>query len=148
MSQIRPRLWIIICASNTMKHGTFSLFSPCMPVLRPILVIMTRCRSSTRLSRVYGLFLVRMNHSADIGNTGRQPTPPDFILGYQQSKLRYWNQSQVLDVAQRFHDEQVNVSLIVVGKLNNAQTFIQSLTKINQISSPGSSKEIGMSFSP
>ncbi|KAJ7811551.1 glycoside hydrolase family 31 protein [Mycena olivaceomarginata] len=46
--------------------------------------------------------------------TGRQPTPPDFILGYQQSKLRYWNQSQVLDVAQRFHDEQVNVSLIVV----------------------------------
>ncbi|KAH8116551.1 glycoside hydrolase family 31 protein [Phellopilus nigrolimitatus] len=46
--------------------------------------------------------------------TGRQPTPPDFILGYQQSKLRYWNQSQVLDVAQRFHDEQVNVSLIIV----------------------------------
>ncbi|KAJ7213434.1 glycoside hydrolase family 31 protein [Mycena pura] len=46
--------------------------------------------------------------------TGRQPTPPDFILGYQQSKLRYWNQSQVLDVAQMFHDEKVNVSLIVV----------------------------------
>jgi hypothetical protein len=47
---------------------------------------------------------------------GRQPTPPDFLLGYQQSKLRYWNQSQVIDIAQRFHDEQVNVSLIVVGK--------------------------------
>ncbi|KAL5492091.1 hypothetical protein ACEPAI_3538 [Sanghuangporus weigelae] len=46
--------------------------------------------------------------------TGRQPMPPDFILGYQQSKLRYWNETQVLDVAQRFHDEQVNVSLIVV----------------------------------
>ncbi|KAJ7860899.1 glycoside hydrolase family 31 protein [Mycena leptocephala] len=46
--------------------------------------------------------------------TGRQPTPPDFILGYQQSKLRYWNQSQVIDIAQMFHDEQVNVSLIVV----------------------------------
>ncbi|EJD07261.1 glycoside hydrolase family 31 protein [Fomitiporia mediterranea MF3/22] len=46
--------------------------------------------------------------------TGRQPTPPDFILGYQQSKLRYWNETQVLDVAQMFHDEQVNVSLIVV----------------------------------
>lgn len=89
-----------------------------------------------------------MNHSADIRNTGRQPTPPDFILGYQQSKLRYWNQSQVLDVAQRFHDEQVNVSLIVVGKLNKVQTFVQSLTKINQISSPGSSKEIGASFFP
>ncbi|KAF4576252.1 hypothetical protein EYR36_004229 [Pleurotus pulmonarius] len=48
------------------------------------------------------------------GVTGRQPTPPDFLLGYQQSKLRYFNESQVLDVAQRFHDEQVNVSLIVV----------------------------------
>ncbi|KAI0078069.1 glycoside hydrolase family 31 protein [Panus rudis PR-1116 ss-1] len=46
--------------------------------------------------------------------TGRQPTPPDFILGYQQSKLRYYNQTQILDLAQRFHDEQVNVSLIVV----------------------------------
>ena len=47
---------------------------------------------------------------------GRQPTPPEWALGYQQSKLRYWNQSQVLDVAQRFHDENVNVSLIVVGR--------------------------------
>ncbi|KAE9402747.1 glycoside hydrolase family 31 protein [Gymnopus androsaceus JB14] len=46
--------------------------------------------------------------------TGRQPTPPDFILGYQQSKLRYFNQTQILDLAQRFHDEEVNVSLIVV----------------------------------
>ncbi|KAF5367115.1 hypothetical protein D9758_003859 [Tetrapyrgos nigripes] len=48
------------------------------------------------------------------GITGRQPMPPDFIFGYQQSKLRYWNQTQVLDIAQRFHDEQVNVSLIVI----------------------------------
>ncbi|KAK7047629.1 hypothetical protein VNI00_006397 [Paramarasmius palmivorus] len=46
--------------------------------------------------------------------TGRQPTPPDFMLGYQQSKLRYYNQTQIEDLAQRFHDEQVNVSLIVV----------------------------------
>ncbi|KAK7682845.1 hypothetical protein QCA50_014230 [Cerrena zonata] len=46
--------------------------------------------------------------------TGRQPTPPDFILGYQQSKLRYFNETQILNLAQRFHDEQVNVSLIVV----------------------------------
>ncbi|EEB95608.1 hypothetical protein MPER_05390, partial [Moniliophthora perniciosa FA553] len=36
------------------------------------------------------------------------------MLGYQQSKVRYYNQTQVEDVAQRFHDEQVNVSLIVV----------------------------------
>ncbi|KAF8868633.1 glycoside hydrolase family 31 protein [Infundibulicybe gibba] len=48
------------------------------------------------------------------GVTGRQPTPPDFMLGYQQSKLRYFNQTQVMDIAQRFHDEKVNVSLIVV----------------------------------
>ncbi|KAA1474565.1 glycoside hydrolase family 31 protein [Dentipellis sp. KUC8613] len=46
--------------------------------------------------------------------TGRQPTPPDFILGYQQSKLRYYNQSQVLDVAQRFHDENISLALLVV----------------------------------
>ncbi|THV05612.1 glycoside hydrolase family 31 protein [Dendrothele bispora CBS 962.96] len=52
------------------------------------------------------------------GVTGRQPIPPDFILGYQQSKLRYWNQSQVVDVAQRFHDEQVNVSMIVIDFFN------------------------------
>ncbi|KIJ64688.1 glycoside hydrolase family 31 protein [Hydnomerulius pinastri MD-312] len=50
--------------------------------------------------------------------TGRQPTPPDFILGFQQSKLRYWNQTQVIDLAQRFHDEQVNVSMIVVDFFN------------------------------
>ncbi|KAH0831227.1 hypothetical protein J3R83DRAFT_13808 [Lanmaoa asiatica] len=52
------------------------------------------------------------------GVTGRQPTPPDFALGYQQSKLRYWNQTQFMDLAQRFHDEQVNVSLIVVDFFN------------------------------
>jgi len=46
--------------------------------------------------------------------TGRQPTPPDFILGYQQSKLRYYNQTQITTLAQRFYDEQVPVSLIVV----------------------------------
>ncbi|TFY64580.1 hypothetical protein EVG20_g5893 [Dentipellis fragilis] len=46
--------------------------------------------------------------------TGRQPTPPDFILGYQQSKLRYYNQSQVLDVAQRFHDENISLAMLVV----------------------------------
>jgi hypothetical protein len=48
-------------------------------------------------------------------SAGRQPTPPEFMLGYQQSKLRYYNQTQVLNLAQRFHDEKVKVSLIVVG---------------------------------
>ncbi|TFY80519.1 hypothetical protein EWM64_g3490 [Hericium alpestre] len=46
--------------------------------------------------------------------TGRQPTPPDFLIGYQQSKLRYFNQTHVLDVAQRFHDEGINLALLVV----------------------------------
>ncbi|KAL0576421.1 hypothetical protein V5O48_005557 [Marasmius crinis-equi] len=46
--------------------------------------------------------------------TGRQPLPPDWSFGYQQSKLRYYNQTQVEDLAQRFHDEKVNVSLIVI----------------------------------
>ncbi|KIY66206.1 glycoside hydrolase family 31 protein, partial [Cylindrobasidium torrendii FP15055 ss-10] len=46
--------------------------------------------------------------------TGRQPTPPEFLLGYQQSKLRYHDQKQVLEVAQRFHDEQIPLSLLVV----------------------------------
>ncbi|TFK52912.1 glycoside hydrolase family 31 protein [Heliocybe sulcata] len=50
--------------------------------------------------------------------TGRQPVPPEWILGYQQSKLRYYNQTQVIDLAQRFHDEQVNVSMIVVDFFN------------------------------
>ncbi|KAL0069350.1 hypothetical protein AAF712_003715 [Marasmius tenuissimus] len=50
--------------------------------------------------------------------TGRQPLPPDWSLGYQQSKLRYYNQTQVEDLAQRFHDEQVNVSLIVIGNFH------------------------------
>ncbi|EKM78298.1 hypothetical protein AGABI1DRAFT_121418 [Agaricus bisporus var. burnettii JB137-S8] len=48
------------------------------------------------------------------GVTGRQPTPPDFSLGFQQSKLRYYNQTQIIDLAQRFHDEQVPISLIVI----------------------------------
>jgi hypothetical protein len=38
---------------------------------------------------------------------GRQPTPPDFILGFQQSKLRYWNQSQIVALAERFAEEDV-----------------------------------------
>ncbi|EGO01163.1 glycoside hydrolase family 31 protein [Serpula lacrymans var. lacrymans S7.3] len=50
--------------------------------------------------------------------TGRQPTPPTFTHGYQQSKLRYFNQTQVEDLAQEFHDRQINVSLIVIDFFN------------------------------
>ena len=41
--------------------------------------------------------------------------PPDWSFGYQQSKLRYYNQTQIEDLAQRFHGEQVKVSLIAIG---------------------------------
>ncbi|KAG7095263.1 hypothetical protein E1B28_006036 [Marasmius oreades] len=50
--------------------------------------------------------------------TGRQPLPPDWSFGYQQSKLRYYNQTQIENLAQRFHDEKVNVSLIVIDFFN------------------------------
>lgn len=66
------------------------------------------------------------------------------MLGYQQSKLRYSNETQVLDVAQRFHDENVNVSLIVVGAVYYVLPGLRSFIVINfQISSPGNSKETG-----
>ncbi|KAJ6080596.1 hypothetical protein N7499_005470 [Penicillium canescens] len=46
--------------------------------------------------------------------TGRAPTPPDWSLGYLQSKLRYENQSEVVLLAQQFHDHQIPVSMIVI----------------------------------
>ena len=69
----------------------------------------------TAVTGIIMVFLILSCRSNLIVRLGRQPTPPDFILGYQQSKLRYFNETQILDLAQRFHDEKVNVSLIVVG---------------------------------
>ncbi|GKZ21909.1 hypothetical protein AbraIFM66951_007321 [Aspergillus brasiliensis] len=46
--------------------------------------------------------------------TGRAPTPPDFSLGYIQSKLRYENQTEVELLAQNFHDRNIPVSMIVI----------------------------------
>jgi alpha-D-xyloside xylohydrolase len=45
---------------------------------------------------------------------GRAPTPPDWSLGYLQSKLRYENQSEVIQLAQQFHDRKIPVSMIVI----------------------------------
>jgi alpha-D-xyloside xylohydrolase len=79
--------------------------------------ITMHCSNSLQALQVsHSRYIDRLEFLIHIVRGGRQPTPPDFILGYQQSKLRYFNQSQVLDVAQRFHDEKVNVSLIVVGE--------------------------------
>ncbi|KAH7905882.1 hypothetical protein BJ138DRAFT_1118076 [Hygrophoropsis aurantiaca] len=55
--------------------------------------------------------------------TGRQPMPPDFILGYQQSKLRYYEQTQIMDLAQCLHDEQVSVSMIVTSSTGSIKAI-------------------------
>ncbi|KAJ9243866.1 CAZyme family GH31 [Paecilomyces variotii] len=46
--------------------------------------------------------------------TGRAPPPPQFSLGFIQSKLRYENQTEVELLAQRFKDLNIPVSLIVI----------------------------------
>jgi alpha-D-xyloside xylohydrolase len=46
--------------------------------------------------------------------TGRAPTPPDWSLGYLHSKLRYENQTELIQLAQNFHDYNIPVSLLVI----------------------------------
>ncbi|KAJ9298333.1 CAZyme family GH31 [Paecilomyces variotii] len=46
--------------------------------------------------------------------TGRAPPPPQFSLGFIQSKLRYENQTEVELLAQHFKDLNIPVSLIVI----------------------------------
>ncbi|KAK3065375.1 hypothetical protein LTS18_011898 [Coniosporium uncinatum] len=46
--------------------------------------------------------------------TGRAPTPPDWSLGYLHSKLRYENQSEVIQLAENFVKYSIPVSLIVI----------------------------------
>ncbi|RFU25779.1 hypothetical protein B7463_g10544, partial [Scytalidium lignicola] len=46
--------------------------------------------------------------------TGRAPTPPEWSLGYIQSKLRYENQTEVIQLAQNFKKYQIPVSMIVI----------------------------------
>lgn len=46
--------------------------------------------------------------------TGRGPVPPDWSLGYIQSKLRYENQTEVVLLAQEFQKRQIPVSMIVI----------------------------------
>ncbi|KAF4538656.1 Glycoside hydrolase family 31 [Lasiodiplodia theobromae] len=53
--------------------------------------------------------------------TGRAPQPPDFSLGYLHSKLRYENQTEVVLLAQQFHDRDIPVSMIVVDYESWAQ---------------------------
>lgn len=46
--------------------------------------------------------------------TGRAPTPPDWSLGYIQSKLRYENQTEFILLAQNFKKHQIPVSMLVI----------------------------------
>lgn len=46
--------------------------------------------------------------------TGRAPTPPDWSLGYIQSKLRYENQTEFILLAQHFKERQIPVSMLVI----------------------------------
>lgn len=46
--------------------------------------------------------------------TGRAPVPPDWSLGYIQSKLRYENQSEVVLLAEEFNKRKIPVSMIVI----------------------------------
>ncbi|BFZ65439.1 hypothetical protein YB2330_006609 [Saitoella coloradoensis] len=50
--------------------------------------------------------------------TGRSPMMPDFAMGYIQSKLRYENQSEVIELAQNFVEYDVPVSMIVIDYFN------------------------------
>lgn len=44
--------------------------------------------------------------------TGRAPVPPEWSLGYIQSKLRYENQTEVVELAKEFKRRNIPVSLI------------------------------------
>ncbi|WEV73918.1 hypothetical protein OZX74_08590 [Bifidobacterium sp. ESL0798] len=46
--------------------------------------------------------------------TGHAPVMPEWGLGFWQSKLRYWNQQQVLDVAHEFKRKGIPLDLIVI----------------------------------
>lgn len=47
--------------------------------------------------------------------TGRAPVPPDWSLGYIQSKLRYENQTEVINLAKEFKRRNIPVSLIGIA---------------------------------
>lgn len=46
--------------------------------------------------------------------TGRAPEPPSWSLGYLHSKLRYENQTEFIQLAQKFHDLDIPVSMLVI----------------------------------
>ena len=51
-------------------------------------------------------------HYADA--TGHAPKMPEWGLGFWQCKLRYWNQSQVLEVAKEFKRRNIPIDVLVI----------------------------------
>ncbi|WP_455620318.1 glycoside hydrolase family 31 protein [Eisenbergiella sp.] len=45
--------------------------------------------------------------------TGRVPMMPEYGLGFWQCKLRYWNQEQLLSVAETYHKKGIKLDVIV-----------------------------------
>ena len=44
---------------------------------------------------------------------GKPPVMPEYALGFWQSKLRYWNQEQILSIAREYKDRGIPIDVIV-----------------------------------
>lgn len=45
--------------------------------------------------------------------TGKAPVMPEYAMGFWQSRLRYWNQEQILDVAREYKKRNIPLDVIV-----------------------------------
>ncbi len=45
--------------------------------------------------------------------TGKAPVMPEYAMGFWQSRLRYWNQEQLLEVANKYKEKQIPLDIIV-----------------------------------
>lgn len=45
--------------------------------------------------------------------TGKAPSMPEYAMGFWQSRLRYWNQEQLLCVANKYKEKQIPLDIIV-----------------------------------
>lgn len=53
-------------------------------------------------------------HASYMRVTGLPPQMPEYGLGFWQSKARYWNQEQLLEVARGYHQRGIPVDVIVI----------------------------------
>ncbi len=45
--------------------------------------------------------------------TGKAPVMPENLMGFWQSRLRYWNQKQILDIAKKYKKKKIPLDVIV-----------------------------------